>query len=109
LTTIHLQFDSAFAGEHFVLTANGSGTNVNLAPGASVTLAALAHDLRNFVGPEHRALMGDVGDRFTLGAHGFGSGLVLHADPVLMASSGHGFSANAFTDHGIAHASVMLR
>jgi hypothetical protein len=34
---------------------------------------------------------------------------MLHTDPALLALSGHGFSANAFTDHGIAHASVMLR
>jgi hypothetical protein len=49
-------------------------------------------------------------DRFMLGgAHSFGSGSMLHTDPALLALSGHGFSSNAFADHGIAHASVMLR
>jgi hypothetical protein len=49
-------------------------------------------------------------DRFMLGgAHSFGSGSMLHTDPALVALSGHGFSSNAFADHGIAHASVMLR
>jgi hypothetical protein len=60
----------------------------------------------NFVGDEHRALMGD---RFTLGAHSFGSGPMLQPDPALVALGAHGFSANAFTDHGIVHANVMLR
>jgi hypothetical protein len=105
-TTINLKFDSAFAGEHFVLTANGSGTDVSLATGAGATLAASSHDITNFVGYEHRAL---TGDQFTLGGHGFISGPMLHTDPALLALSGHGFSSDPFTDHGIAHASVMLR
>jgi hypothetical protein len=105
-TTLHLQFDSAFSGEHFVLTANGSGTDVSLATGAGATLAASGHDITNFVGYEHRAL---TGDQFTLGGHGFISGLTLHTDPALLALGDHGFSANALTDHGVAHASAMLR
>jgi hypothetical protein len=105
-TTITLQFDSAFSGKHFVLTAQGSGTDVSLKPGAAQTLAAASHDLMNFVGHEHRALLGDGS---TLGAHGAGSGFTLHTDPTLLALSGHGSLANAFNDHGIAHASVVLR
>jgi hypothetical protein len=105
-TTIHLQFDSAFNGEHFVLTANGNGTNVSLQSGAAATLAAQGHDITNFVGDEHRPVLGD---RFMLGAHGFSSGPMLHSDLALVASSGHGFSSDPFTDHGVAHASVMLR
>jgi hypothetical protein len=104
-TTINLQFDSTFSGEHFVLTANGSGTDVTLQSGANSTLAAVGHDIRNFVGDTPRAFMGD---RFTLGAHGFGSGPMLHLDPDFAALSGHGFSANAFTDHGVAHASITM-
>ena len=105
-TLLQLQFDRPFNGEHFVLTANGAGTDVSLQSNAAATLAASAHDLRNFVGPEHRALMED---RSTLGAHGFGSGPMLHTDPALVALGGHGFYANPFTDHGIAHANVVLR
>jgi hypothetical protein len=105
-TTINLKFDSAFSGEHFVLTPNGNGTDVSLQSGAAATLAALGHDITNFVGDNHGALMSD---RFTLSAHAFGSGPMLYTDPALVALGGHGFSANAFTDHGIAHASVMLK
>jgi hypothetical protein len=77
-----------------------------LATGAGATLAASGHDITNFVGDEHRAL---TGDQFTLGGHGFISGPMLHTDPALLALSGHGLSSDPFTDHGIAHASVMLR
>jgi hypothetical protein len=97
---------SGLSGDTFVFTAKGAGTDVHLQSGAGATLAASAHDITNFVGDEHRVLSGE---RFTLSAHGFGSGLTLHADPLLMASSGHGFSSDPFTDHGIAHASVVLR
>jgi hypothetical protein len=106
-TTINLQFDSAFSGKHFVLSADGhGGTVVHLQSGAAATLAASAHDLMNFVGDEHRASMGDQ-SMFSTHAAGFGP--MLHTDPALLAVGSHGFSANAFTDHGIAHASVMLR
>jgi autotransporter adhesin len=105
-TVITLDFNSSVSGDHFVLTANGNGTDVTLASGPAATLAAAGHDLMNFVGDEHRALMGG---QSMLGAHAFGSGSMLHPDPALLALSGHGFSANALTDHGIAHASVMLR
>jgi hypothetical protein len=105
-TTINLQFDRAFTGDHFVLTANGAGTDVSLATGAGATLAASGHDITNFVGDDHRAL---TGDQFTLGGRGFISGPMLHTDPALLALNGHGFSSDPFTDHGIAHASVMLR
>jgi hypothetical protein len=105
-TTIHLQFDSAFSGEHFVLTGNGAGTDVTLVPGAAATLAASGHDSTNFVDSEHRALMGE---RFMFSTHGIGSGPMLHADPALLALGGHDFSAYALTDHGVAHASVMFR
>ena len=105
-TTINLQFDSAFAGEHFLLTANGAGTDVTLQSSADPTLAAAGHDLMNFVGDEHRALMGD---RFMLGDPGAGSGSTLHPDPALETWGAHGFSASAFTNHGLAHASVTLR
>jgi len=77
-----------------------------LASGPGATLAAAGHDLMNFVGDEHRAVMGG---QYTLGAHGAGSGLMLHTDPALDTWGVHGFSANAFTDHGLAHESVMLR
>jgi hypothetical protein len=106
-TTINLQFDSAFSGKHFVLTADGhGGSDVHLLAGAVPTLAASGHDLMNFVSDEHRAM---VGDRFVPSAHDVGSGLTLHSDPALVVLSGHGFSTTALTDHGLAHAHVMLR
>ena len=94
------------SGDTFVFTAKGAGTDVTLQSGAGATLAASAHDLMNFVGDEHRAMLGN---QSLFGTHGFGSGSMLHTDPALEAWGGHGFSANALTDHGIAHASVMLR
>ncbi|HEY4771775.1 MAG TPA: hypothetical protein VIH50_01985, partial [Steroidobacteraceae bacterium] len=106
-TTIKLQFASSFSGEHFVLSPDGhGGTDVHLKSGAAATLAASGHDLMNFVGDEHRALMGD---RLMLGDPGKGSGFTLHPDPALDTWGAHGFSANAFTDHGLAHTSVMFR
>jgi hypothetical protein len=105
-TSITLQFDSAFSGKHFVLSADGhGGGELHLQSGAGATLDASAHDLMNFVGEEHRAMMGH---QSVFSPAGVGSGLMLQTDPAL-AFSGHGFSANAFTDHGLAHASVMLR
>ena len=89
-----------------MLTANGSGTDVSLRSDANATLAALGHDSMNFVGDTDRALSGNG---FMLGSHGFGSGSVLHTDAALLGFGGHGSSANALIDHGIAHASVMLR
>jgi hypothetical protein len=41
------------------------------------------------------------------GSHSTGSGLTHPEDPALSAWSGHGFSANAFTDHA-AHASIVM-
>jgi hypothetical protein len=105
-SVITLDFNSSVSGDHFVLTANGKGTDVTLASGPGATLAAAGHDLMHFVGDEHRAVMGG---QSTLGAHGAGSGLMLHTDPALDTWGVHGFSANAFTDHGLAHESVMLR
>jgi hypothetical protein len=108
-TTIHLQFDSAFSGKHFVLTADGhGGSNLHLLSGADATLDASGRDVSNFVSDEHRAMMGGQSTS-TFGSHGAGSGLIPQVDPALSAWSGHGASANAFTDHGIAHAGVMLR
>jgi len=104
-TTLHLQFDSAFSGDDFVLTANGAGTDVTLQAAPAATLATAAHDLMNFVGDEHRAL---TDDRSMFSTHGAGSGSMLHTDPTLLALGGHGFSANALTDHSLAHASVVL-
>jgi hypothetical protein len=72
------------------------------------TLDALGHDVMNFVSDEHRAMIGNQ-SMSMFSSHGAGSGLTHQVDPALPAWSGHGFSANAFTDHGIAHASVMLR
>lgn len=108
-TTINLQFDSAFSGKHFVLSADGhGGSNLHLLSGAAATLAASAHDFMNFVSDEHRAMMGNQ-SMSMFSSHGAESGVTQQVDPVLLAWSGHGFSAHAFTDHGIAHASVMLR
>ena len=102
-----LNFSGAFANESFVFSSDGSvGTDVSLATSADATLADLGHDLRNFVGDEHGVLKGDG---WMLSTYGLGSGLTLHTDPPLLAWSGHGFSANALTDYGVAHAVVMLR
>ena len=107
-TTIHLQFDSAFSGKHFVLSADGhSGSDLHLLSGADPTLNAASHDVMNFLSDEHRAMIGNQSISMFSG-HGASSGLTHQVDPAFAASSGHGFSANAFTDHGIAHASVML-
>jgi hypothetical protein len=91
---------NAVSADTFVFTVKGAGTDVTLQSGAAATLAAAGHDLMDFAGAEHRALMGG---QFRLGAHGAGSGPMLHTDPTLLALSGHGFSANALTDHGVAH------
>jgi hypothetical protein len=96
---------SGVSGDTFVFTAKGAGTDVTLQSGPAATLAAAGHNLLNFVGDEHCALMS--GDRFTLGAHSFGSGPMLQPDLALVLG-GHGFSANAFTDHGLAHASIVM-
>ena len=71
-TVIDLQFNSAFAGDHFVLTANGSGTDVTLVSGADATLANLGHDVTNFVSDDHRALMDDR----NMPVHGLASSLL---------------------------------
>jgi hypothetical protein len=106
-TTINLQFDSAFSGKHFVLSADGhGGSNLHLLSGAAATVTASAHDLMNFVSEEHHELMGD---RFTLGIHATAFDFTVHTDPAFLALGGHGFSSNAITDHGLVHASVMLR
>jgi hypothetical protein len=92
---------SGVSGDTFVFMAKGAGTDVTVQPSPAATLAASGHDLTNFVGDEHRALMGG---QFMLDANGFGSGSMLHTDPALETLGDHGFSANAMTDHGIAHA-----
>jgi hypothetical protein len=62
----------------------------------------------NFVSDEHRAIVGKQTTAM-FGSHSMGSGLTHQVDPAISVGSGHGFSANGFTEHGIAHASVMLR
>ena len=89
------------SGDTFVFTAKGAGTDVTVQPSPAATLAAAGHDLTNFVGDEHRALMGG---QFTLGARSFGSAPTLHTDPALVAGSVHSLSADALSDHGLAHA-----
>jgi hypothetical protein len=104
-TTIHLQFDSAFSGEHFVLTANGSGTDVSLATGAAAAMTAVAHDVTNFV----RADSAMPGDRFMLSAHGFDSGSAL-AGLATHDLTAFGFFSHPSFDHGFAHdASVAFK
>ena len=85
-TTVHLQFDSAFTGDHFVLTANGTAANLTLVPGASAPLAALAHDPSNFVGAEHRSLLSDPSSS---GGYSFGREL-----PMTTAWTAHGLSSD---------------
>jgi len=107
-TTIELQFNSAFSGKHFALKADGhGGTYVELQSGAAATLAAEGHDLMNFVDDEHRALI-DTG-RSLFGAEGLGSGLVLHAEPVLAALGGHDLASHMLMEHGALAAHVMLK
>lgn len=54
---IDLQFNSAFTGDHFKLSADGAmGTDVALAKGAGATVAGLSHDVLNFVSDFHRGL-----------------------------------------------------
>jgi hypothetical protein len=92
---------NGISGDTFVFTAKGAGTDVTVQATPAATLAAAGHDITNFMGDEHRALMDG---RFTLGAHSFGSAPLPQPEPAFAAFSGHGFSANALTDHGIAHA-----
>jgi hypothetical protein len=96
-TVIKIGFNSAFAGDHFVLTADGKGTDVSLAAGAAATLANLAHDVTNFVGKETFP----TSERFMLGAFDLASSLVT-ADPTAH-SSVHGGSLHSFIDHGFDH------
>jgi hypothetical protein len=96
-TVIKIGFNSGFAGDHFVLTADGKGTDVSLAAGAAATLASLAHDVTNFVGKETFP----TSERFMLGAFDLASSLVT-ADPTAH-SSVHGGSLHSFIDHGFDH------
>jgi hypothetical protein len=100
-TTVNLQFDSAFTGDHFVLTANGTAATLTLASGASAPLAASAHDPSNFVGAEHRSLLSDPSNS---GGYSFGREL-----PMNTAWAAHGYSCDPFTDHGLVATHVMLR
>jgi hypothetical protein len=98
-TVITLDFNSAFTGDHFALTAAGSGTDVTLATGANPTLATLAHDALNFVSDYHRTMTDDR----TLHVHGLGSSLMPTAVAAGSDITSHGFASNAFIDHGLAH------
>jgi hypothetical protein len=108
-TTISLQFNSAFSGQHFVISADGhGGSNIHLQSGAAPTLTAAAHDILNFVGEAHRAMMGHASMPI-LGAHGAGSSFGFQSDAPLSALSAHGFADSAFIQHGFAHADMMLK
>ena len=97
-TTIKLQFDRAIAGEHFVLKGDGhGGADVSLATGAAVTLANLAHDVRNFVCNSQI----NADDRFMLAALCDGSGITM-ADPTA-ALTYHGGASHSYIDHCVDH------
>jgi len=85
-----------FAGDHFVLTADGKGTDVSLAAGAAATLAnwRRCHEFR-------RKETFPTSERFMLGAFDLASSLVM-ADPTAH-SSVHGGSLHSFIDHGFDH------
>jgi len=103
-TAIDLQFNSAFTGDHFVLTANGSGTDVTLVSGADATLASLGHDVTNFVSDDHRALMDDR----SMPVHGLASSLLSTGSAAASDHTNSGFASHAFIDHGLAHDAMAL-
>ena len=102
-TTINLDFNSSFTGEHFVLTAKGIGTDVSLAKNVGAILTPLAHDSLNFVSDAHRAM---IGDRFWSSAHDLG----LRGAPVTSAASQDfsvpGFESHSWMDHDTVHAAI---
>jgi len=103
-TVIDLQFDSSVSGDHFVLTANGSGTDVTLASGPGAIFAGLAHDVTSFVSDDHRALMDDR----SMPVHGLGSSLLSTGSAAASDHTSYGFASHAFIDHGLAHDAMAL-
>ena len=99
-TVIKLDFDSAFTGDHFVLTAAGSGTDLTLASGAHAVFASLGHDVRNFVSDHHRALT----DGRIMPMYDPGSSVMPTANTAASDLTGYSFASHALIDHGVAHA-----
>jgi hypothetical protein len=106
-TMITLDFNSAFTGDHFVLTANASGTDLTLATGAALTaganatFASLGRDIMNFVSDYHREL---TDSRFVQNVAGMHSALTspAHADTRELGVFGH--ALHGLTDYGLTHA-----
>jgi hypothetical protein len=96
-TVINLDFDSGVSGDHFVLSANGTGTDLTLASGADATLAAATRDLTNFVSSD----LGLLANRFLLGANAAEYTPTLTA-AVMQEPVGFALAAQAGI-HGLAH------
>ena len=94
--------NSAFTGEHFVLGAAGSGTDVTLATGADATFAGLGSDALNFMSDYHRALAEDR----TLQMHGPRSSMLPTASAAASDHTSVGFASHSFNEQGVAHAAV---
>ena len=103
-TVINLQFNSAFTGDNFVLTASGNGTDVTLASGADATFASVGHDVTNFVSDGHRALMDDR----SMPVHGLASTLLSIRSAAASDHASYGFALHALIDHGLAHDAMAL-
>ncbi len=97
--TLDIQFNSAFTGDHFALTAAGSGTYLTLASGADATLASLGHDVLNFVSDFHRGLT----DGRIMSMHGLAPSLAPAANAADQDFASYGFTSHASIDHGTAH------
>jgi hypothetical protein len=98
-TVITLNFNSSVSGDHFVLSAAGSGTDVTLASGPGAPFAGLGHDVMNFLSDDYRALLGDG----ITPMPGLGSSLL---PPAGAAASDHTVFGGAFhtlIDHGFGH------
>ena len=103
-TVIGLQFNSSVSGDHFVLTASGSGTDVTLASGPGSIFAELARDVMNFVSDDHRALI----DGRMMPVHGLGSSLLSMGSAAASDPTSFGFASHALIDHGLAHGAMAL-
>jgi hypothetical protein len=102
-TVITLDFNSSEGGDHFVLTAAGTGTDLTLASDTEATLAAAAQNLTNFVSSD----LGLLGDRFLLGASTVGSAPTL-VSAVLQGPGAFGLAAQAGIQQSLAHAVTAL-
>ena len=100
---INLQFNRAFTGDHFKLSADGGkGPDVTLAKGAGATFAGFNHDVLNFVSDYHRGLT----EGRMMPVHGLDRTWLSTASGAASDVTGYGFASHVFVDHGLAHVTL---